>query len=211
MIQNSGMRHPEMRPDSFGPGRPREFDIDEALDKAIDVFRQRGYQATSISDLVEGMRLSRGSVYKAFKDKRTVFLAAYDRYSAASAAGLEEAISKEKSGGARLSAVLDRYARLAATEEGQKGCLVVATAAELTTVDSEIAQRVSASFERRRKLLLRLIREGKSDGSVNPKVDERTTAELMLCLLHGMCVVGKTAPDPAAMRRVADQAMRLLG
>ena len=199
------------RPDSPGPGRPREFDIDDALDKAIDVFRQRGYQATSISDLVEGMQLSRGSVYKAFKDKRTVFLAAYDRYSAARVASLQEAISKERSGRARLSAVLDRYARLAATEDGRKGCLVIATAVELTTVDPDIAQRVSASFERTKKLLIKLIREGKSDGSVHAKVDERTTAELMLCLLQGMRVVGKVAPDPAAMQRVADQAMKLLG
>src|SRR6516225_2999494 len=60
-------------------GRPREFDIDAALDKSVRVFRERGYHATSIADLTEAMELASGSVYKAFKDKRAVFLAAFDR------------------------------------------------------------------------------------------------------------------------------------
>src|SRR5882757_6578187 len=64
---------------SRGRGRPREFDLDAALDKAVRVFRERGYHATSIADLTEAMNLASGSVYKAFKDKRTIFLAAFDR------------------------------------------------------------------------------------------------------------------------------------
>src|ERR1700738_2111184 len=64
---------------SRGRGRPREFDVDDALDKAARVFRERGYHATSIADLTEAMDLASGSVYKAFKDKRAVFLAAFDR------------------------------------------------------------------------------------------------------------------------------------
>src|SRR6218665_3263436 len=60
-------------------GRPREFDRDEALDRAIRIFCQRGYHATSIGELGEAMGLTAGSIYKAFKDKRAVFLAALDR------------------------------------------------------------------------------------------------------------------------------------
>jgi AcrR family transcriptional regulator len=64
---------------SRGRGRPREFDIDAALDKSVRIFRERGYHATSIGDLTKAMELASGSVYKAFKDKRAVFLAAFDR------------------------------------------------------------------------------------------------------------------------------------
>ena len=59
-------------------GRPREFDIDDALDKAVRVFSERGYHATSIGDLAGAMELASGSIYKAFRDKRAVFLAAFD-------------------------------------------------------------------------------------------------------------------------------------
>ncbi|WP_428115063.1 TetR/AcrR family transcriptional regulator, partial [Bradyrhizobium sp.] len=65
---------------SRGPGRPREFDMDKALDRAIGVFRERGFHATSIGDLKDATDLTAGSIYKAFKDKRAVFLAAFDRY-----------------------------------------------------------------------------------------------------------------------------------
>ncbi|MDA4634974.1 TetR/AcrR family transcriptional regulator, partial [Escherichia coli] len=57
-----------------GRGRPREFDMNEALDKALRVFSERGYHATSIGNLTDAMQLASGSVYKAFKDKRGVFL-----------------------------------------------------------------------------------------------------------------------------------------
>ena len=59
-------------------GRPREFDMDKALDQAIRVFSEQGYHATSIGDLIDAMGLASGSIYKAFRDKRAVFLAAYD-------------------------------------------------------------------------------------------------------------------------------------
>src|SRR5258707_12650738 len=65
---------------SRGPGRPREFDMDDALDKAIGVFREHGFHATSVPGLTEAMELASGSIYKAFRDKRAVFLAALDRY-----------------------------------------------------------------------------------------------------------------------------------
>src|SRR6202040_2226172 len=61
-------------------GRPREFDMDEGLDQAIRVFCEQGYNATSIGNLIDAMGLASGSIYKAFKDKRAVFLAALDRH-----------------------------------------------------------------------------------------------------------------------------------
>src|SRR6202012_4020630 len=61
-------------------GRPREFDMDKALDQAIRVFSEHGYHATSIGDLIDAMGLASGSIYKAFRDKRAVFLAALDRH-----------------------------------------------------------------------------------------------------------------------------------
>lgn len=61
-------------------GRPGEFNIKQALDDAMIVFRQKRYHAASISDLAEAMNLSAGSIYKAFKDKRSLFLLVFERY-----------------------------------------------------------------------------------------------------------------------------------
>src|ERR1700744_6602744 len=62
------------------PGRPREFDLDDAVRDALEVFRQRGYHGASMVDLLEGTKLSRGSLYKAFPAKRALFFAAFDLY-----------------------------------------------------------------------------------------------------------------------------------
>src|ERR1700732_1681752 len=74
---NTPVAHPAM---PRGPGRPREFDLDEALDKAIGTFSENGYHATSLGKLTAAMEIAEGSLYKAFRDKRGVFLAAFERY-----------------------------------------------------------------------------------------------------------------------------------
>src|SRR3546814_15560109 len=60
------------------PGRPRQFDMDDALDKATVVFRKRGYHAASISELSKATKLTESSIYKAFEDKEAVFVAVFD-------------------------------------------------------------------------------------------------------------------------------------
>src|SRR6478736_7094211 len=92
-------------------GRPREFDRDAALDKALQVFSERGYQAASISELTEAMGLASGSVYKAFKDKRGVFLAAFDRYRIVRRGLLDERMAKAETGRDKIREVLTHYAR----------------------------------------------------------------------------------------------------
>src|SRR5262249_46582130 len=85
-----------------GRGRPREFDMDTATAKAVRVFRERGYHATSIADLTKAMELAPGSVYKAFKDKRAVFLAAFAHEAARRNEELRRILSQAGSGRARL-------------------------------------------------------------------------------------------------------------
>ncbi len=193
-----------------GPGRPREFDVDEALDKAIRVFCERGYHATSIGDLAEAMELTQGSIYKAFKDKRAVFIAAFDRNKAVRNGRLARAIEAGETGLERIRKALAFYAESSHGAEGVQGCLVVGSAAELAIFDEEVAQRVEASFERNETLMAELIRQGQADGSISAGIDSRATARLMLCLLQGMRVVGKTGRTRAEMAAVVEVAMRIL-
>jgi len=193
-----------------GRGRPREFDIDTALDKAARVFRERGYHATSIADLTEAMELASGSVYKAFKDKRAVFLAAFDREGKIRGEKLRRIVSSAKTGRDRVRSALIFYAEFSYGMEGKRGCLVVGSAAELATFDAEIAQRVTASLHKTEALMVDLIRQGQEDRSIPATIDRESTARLMLCVLQGMRVVGKTGRSRADMTAVADAALKLL-
>jgi TetR/AcrR family transcriptional repressor of nem operon len=195
---------------SRGRGRPREFDVDAALDRAVRVFRERGYHATSIVDLTEAMELASGSVYKAFKDKRAVFLAAFDREGAQRGEKLREITNAPKPARDRIRDALIFYAEASQGLEGKRGCLVVGCAAELTTFDADVAQRVIAALRRIETLMTDLIRQGQADGSIPATLDDEATARLLLCVLQGMRVVGKTGRSRKEMTAVVDAAMKLL-
>src|SRR3984893_18323031 len=131
---------------SRGRGRPREFDVDDALDKAARVFREKGYHATSIADLTEVMELASGSVYKAFRDKQAVFLAAFAREGMKRGEALRRVLSAAKSGRDGIRGALMFYAECSYGLEGKRGCLVVGGAAELSNLGTEGGQEVNASL-----------------------------------------------------------------
>ena len=191
-------------------GRPREFDLDEALDKAIRVFREQGYNATSIGDLTAAMGLASGSIYKAFKDKRAVFLAALDRYMLLRNEQIAAAARNARTARERLRAVLGFYVESAKGIEGRRGCMVVGSAVELAIGDREVAARINTSLSRNEAFLADLIRQGQADGSIPGELDPEQTARVMLCLTQGLRVVGKSGRAPPDTRAAVEIAMKLL-
>jgi len=191
-------------------GRPREFDIDEALDKAITVFSEQGYHGTSISDLRDAMGLTAGSLYKAFKDKHAIFLASFDRYKQVRNTLLDEELEKAENGRDGVYRMLAFYAEGAHGEGGRRGCLAVGTAVELAIFDDEAARRVERSMDRFETTFEALIRRGQGDGSINRSIDANATARLLLSVVQGLRVLGKTSPGRTQTFSVVDVAMKLL-
>jgi TetR/AcrR family transcriptional regulator, transcriptional repressor for nem operon len=192
------------------PGRPREFDIDAALDKAVRIFCERGYYATSIGDLTAAMELASGSIYKAFKDKRAVFLAAFDRYKIVRDEQLQCVLDATKSSRERVRDVLAFYVASSYGVEGRRGCLVVGSAVELAIFDAEIAARVTSAVKKNEALLADLIEQGQRDGSIPSSLNGQATARLMVCLTQGLRVLGKTGQTRAETTGLVDIAMKLL-
>ncbi len=192
-----------------GPGRPREFDADEAVIDAMAVFQSRGYAATSLVHLIEGTGLSRGSLYKAFNDKHSLFLAALDRYTSDSLSRLSSDLGKEPARDAILT-TLRYYARQSAATKGLRGCLVTATAMELLPDDADVRERVRATFSRMQRLLAMVIRKGQASGEISLRHDADGLARFLLCLVEGMRVLGKTAPGIREMDEMVAIAMTAL-
>jgi TetR/AcrR family transcriptional repressor of nem operon len=193
------------------PGRPREFEIEEALDKAIVVFSERGYHAASISELKDAMGLAAGSLYKAFKDKKAIFLASFDRYKQVRNALLDQELAEGANGRDKVSRMLRFYAEASHGVSGRRGCLVVGTAIELAVYDAEAAERVEPLHDPHRSPdRYGLIREGQADGSIPPTIDPLTTAHLLLSVTQGLRVLGKTGPNRDRAFSVVDTAMKLL-
>ena len=180
------------------------------LDGAIRVFRERGYNATSVADLAQATGLSAGSLYKAFKDKRGIFLAAFERYVEDGDARRRLAFREGVRGRGRLGALLALYAAASSGSEGVQGCLVAGSTVELTTMDAATARRVKAAQARTEHLLARIVREGQADGSIRADIDGAAAARLMLCILQGMRVVGKTGRSRSDMDAIVELALKAL-
>lgn len=191
-------------------GRPREFDTDAALDEALRVFSERGYYAASISELTEAMGLTAGSVYKAFGDKRGIFLAAFGRYRQVRQQLIDQTLAEALNGREKLHALVTFFAEASCGEIGRRGCLVVGSATELALFDKEVAGRVGAAFDFDERRILDLIHLGQADGSVPKHVDAESVACAMLALTKGMRVVGKTGRRREQMLAVTEAAMKLL-
>ena len=206
------MQTPRFSPglDRALPGRPREFDIAEAVESAILVFKSRGYHGTSVQDLTEGTGLARGSLYKAFHDKRTQFLAALDHYTTASLRRVGDALNQPGSARAAIREALMGYARRCAASQGQQGCLITAAAMEMMPDDVEISALISGMFRRMQDLFAGAVIRGQASGEIPSYLDERAIARMLLCTIQGLRVLGKTGPSEQEMTEVVETALRAL-
>lgn len=191
-------------------GRPRGFDVDAALDGAIDVFSRKGYHGTSIGDLTDALGLTAGSLYKAFGDKRGILLGAFERYRLLRSARLKNAISGDGTGREKLRAAILSYADSAHGEQGRRGCFVISMTSELASYDPAIADKVSGAHAANEAVLKGLVRLGQADGSVSSELDASDTARALLCGMIGMRVIGKTGRDRADMIAAGDILLKLL-
>jgi len=190
-------------------GRPREFELNEAAHAAMNVFWDRGYEGTSLPDLIVGTGLSRGSLYKAFGDKKSLLLAALDVYTAEGLKATGDILSQHGHAGDAIHDSLMRYARLSSGAAGRRGCLVVAMATELGAHDEEVATRTARMFRRLHQLYASAIIRGQAAGEIR-EGDELALARFLVCQIQGMRVLGKTGTDEADMVALTDSAMRIL-
>lgn len=191
--------------------RTKEFDPDAALQSALELFWRRGYEATSMADLVDHLGIGRASIYATFGNKHELYLKAMDRYAESTDT---VALADLSAGGPALPAVralVRRFAAEATTDERRlTGCFVTNTATELAPHDTAAARRVERSWEHIETLLRATLTRAQAQGELPADRDPRALARLLLVLMQGMRVVGKASPDPARVRDAAEQALGLL-
>ena len=190
-------------------GRPREFELDDAARDAMQVFWDRGYEGASLPDLIAGTGLSRGSLYKAFGDKKGLLLAALDLYMADGLKATADLLSQPGAVKDAIRQSLLRYARLSVGEAGRRGCLAVAMTTEMASRDPDVAERTARMFRRLQQLYAGAIGRGQASGEI-PERDEQALARFLVCQVEGMRVLGKTGVSEADMLALVDNTMRVL-
>ncbi|MFD9542533.1 TetR/AcrR family transcriptional regulator [Streptomyces sp. NPDC060022] len=191
--------------------RTKEFDPDAALQSALELFWRRGYEATSIADLVEHLGIGRASIYATFGNKHELYLKAMDRYSEGRDPLLLTELSQPGPALPAVRATVRRFTSEAASPEDRlNGCLITNTAAELAPHDPAAARRVEVSWEHFETLLQSALVRARAQGELPEDRDPRALARMLLVLLQGIRIVGKASSDPARVRDAAEQALTLL-
>jgi TetR/AcrR family transcriptional regulator, transcriptional repressor for nem operon len=173
--------------------RPREFDVDEAIGIATGLFGERGYHATSISDLTEALGILRGSLYKVFPDKHSLLLTVLDRYRIAQLDRFRQALHQSASGAEGLRAALTNWAA-----EASRGCLITHLAQELVPGNAAVTERIQRHFQQLSDELAECLERMRAEGTLSPEVSISGLVPMLLATLQGMRVLGKDYSTQAA-------------
>jgi AcrR family transcriptional regulator len=188
-------------------GRPRAFDMDQALDRALDVFWRKGYEGATLCDLTAAMGINPPSLYAAFGNKEGLFRKALDRYGEMRTAYWAEALEAPTARGV-AEALLRGSAKFLTDPCHPKGCLAVqgalASGADAECIRNELETRRAGSLARIRDRLKR----AKKDGDLPADADPAGLARYLATVIEGMAVQAAGGASRKELERVAETALR---
>ena len=191
--------------------RHKEFDHDEVLDRAVQVFWQRGYEGTSISDLTDALGIGRQSLYDTFGDKHAVYLAALDRYmhlyGGAGSSKLTGAAPVRREIRSLMQWAIDG----ALSRPVGQTCFVINAAAERCGIDDEVAKRTSSSMLCNQTALTARLTTAIKTGEIASHHDPAALARYFVNALAGLQITAKSVRDRATLEQIADTTVSILG
>ena len=195
-----------MLPTADPMARPREFDADDVLDSAMQLFWNRGYEGTSINDLVEHTGLSRASLYNAFGGKRDLFLAAIKRYRFSKHQRLIDFLGRPGPARATIKEALEQVA----SDVLDCGCFITNTAVEFSQNDPEVVRRVNASWKALEDAFEVAVARGQEQREIARRFPSRRIARFLVGSVQGLGVLGRAGNSRVRNREVAAMAMAAL-
>lgn len=188
-------------------GRPRGFDRDSALERALHLFWARGFEATSISELTEAMGINPPALYAAFGDKKHLFLEAVAHYEQGAGCFAQKAFEEPTAKGAvhrLLHGAVDAFTRRGAP----RGCLVVLGATNCAADSTEIYEALAARRRKAEKAVRARIAAGQAAGELGPDEDVEALAGTITATLFGLAIKAKDGAPSAHLHRIVDQTIR---
>ncbi|HEX2019585.1 MAG TPA: TetR/AcrR family transcriptional regulator [Aurantimonas sp.] len=187
-------------------GRPREFDVDEALDKAILLFWQQGYEGTSLADLVDAMGITKPSLYAAFGNKEELFRKAVDRYAGRRLVYLDEILSQSSSRRA-IEGFLMMFTGAEAPDGTPRGCLMVQGALVCSPDGDSVKDDLLSRRKSNLKRLCERLERWKAEGDLPPDTDTDSLGRYVITVANGLVVQANGGARPEQLQRVVRQFM----
>jgi TetR/AcrR family transcriptional regulator, transcriptional repressor for nem operon len=175
--------------------RTKVFDEEIVLNKAVNLFWEKGYNGTSAQDLVDELEISRSSLYDTYGDKYQLFKNSLLQYRKKFAGSMIEMIDKSVDFEKTIKDVFQYVVTESLQEKFSKGCFMVNSAVELAPHNSEIAQIVNANMQDVEDALFRIIKKGQDAGQFSKNNTARSLARFVFNAISGLRVASKSGAD----------------
>ena len=179
--------------------RPREFDERSALQRAMQVFWRKGFEATSLADLLKATGLSKSSLYQTFTDKRSLFLDALETYRQNRMRHLRDKLNDGRPARQSIEAFFVEILGHATEKERPYGCMSCNEAVELSPDDEEVRRLVAADFQAVEDLFADAVQRGQDDGSIRNHDSSRALARFLTVNLQGLQVMARARVDASRL------------
>jgi AcrR family transcriptional regulator len=189
-------------------GRPRGFDRDYVLDRAMYLFWERGYETTSVSELTEAMGITPPTLYSFFGDKKRLFLEAVDRYQSGPGCFGEKALTEEPTAERSMRRLLLDAVASFSNPKGPKGCIVVLGATNCAVESSDIFEALADRRRAAEAAVRKRIAAGRAAGELAEDADVDALAGLITATLYGLAIKARDGASRATLRKIVEQTMR---
>jgi len=190
--------------------RPREFDEEQALAAALEVFWEKGYEAASVQDLTERMGIQKASLYNTFGDKHALFVRALSAYSAETLEWYREQLERPGPLRMTLAAMFREMNEGCEDDEDCRGCLCVNSAVELAPHDPAIAALLDQHSHAQEALFRRALERAQTGGEIPAELDVIATARYLLNVIAGLGVARKAGPSQERLNDIVRVSLSIL-
>lgn len=184
--------------------------MQEALNAAMSAFWERGYEGTSTQDLLDAMGLTKGSLYKAFGDKHSLFLMCLQDYLDRLFEKMKQSVDAGSDPLQSFSALMAVTENLCCKQEVPKGCFAVNTVVELSRRDEKASEILMRHLVRVEKLLAKVIKSGQQSGDFRSDISAEHLAEALFVYIFGMLAQSRGIANQARTKRLANFALSML-
>ena len=191
-------------------GRPKVFDRDAALDKAMTLFWQHGYEATSLADLVEATGAKAPTLYAEFVNKEGLFRAVLDRYISRFAAKHEALLFDDhKTVDQALRDYFTAVATCFTSKDTPAGCFMINTSAALAASSTDIANTIKSRHAVQEQTLTQFLQQRQQRGELPAQGNVLQLVQFLNCMLQGMSISAREGADFATLKQISDTTLRL--
>lgn len=185
----------------------KTFDINIAIDQATNIFWAKGYEATSLSDLLKAIGINKGSFYNAFGSKKALFIQALLNYDRKHRRNTLDQLESLENPVLAINTLFDRFIEQSISDDERKGCFLVNTALDLPNHDKDIDETVKKSLSDFEAFFVKQLELGLLNGSIPAHVDIKTTSKGLLALIVGLRVLARGVFDQAGLNAIKTQAI----